>query len=76
MGLKENVIIGKLIPAGSGLAAYRKYDKIEDECCCCDHDHSHDQDAEGREADAEDMGAAEDEILSIEMEETSDPAEI
>ena len=31
LGLKENVIIGKLIPAGSGLAAYRKYDKIEDE---------------------------------------------
>ena len=24
MGLKENVIIGKLIPAGAGLAAYRK----------------------------------------------------
>ena len=31
MGLKENVIIGKLIPAGSGLAAYRKYDEIVDE---------------------------------------------
>jgi DNA-directed RNA polymerase subunit beta' len=30
-GLKENVIIGKLIPAGSGLAAYRKYDQFEDE---------------------------------------------
>ncbi|MBP1736686.1 MAG: D-directed polymerase beta subunit [Oscillospiraceae bacterium] len=30
LGLKENVIIGKLIPAGSGLAKYRKYDKIED----------------------------------------------
>ena len=30
-GLKENVIIGKLIPAGSGLAAYRKFDEIEDE---------------------------------------------
>ncbi|MCD8331817.1 MAG: hypothetical protein LUB63_04705, partial [Oscillospiraceae bacterium] len=29
-GLKENVIIGKLIPAGSGLAAYRQYDQIED----------------------------------------------
>ena len=25
----ENVIIGKLIPAGSGLSIYRKYDKIE-----------------------------------------------
>ena len=31
LGLKENVIIGKLIPAGSGLAAYRKFDEIEDE---------------------------------------------
>ena len=31
LGLKENVIIGKLIPAGSGLAAYRKYDEIQDE---------------------------------------------
>ena len=26
VGLKENVIIGKLIPAGSGLARYRKFD--------------------------------------------------
>ena len=26
VGLKENVIIGKLIPAGSGLAAYRDYE--------------------------------------------------
>ena len=26
VGLKENVIIGKLIPAGSGLAAYRNFD--------------------------------------------------
>ena len=27
VGLKENVIIGKLIPAGSGLAVYRQFDK-------------------------------------------------
>ena len=26
VGLKENVIIGKLIPAGSGLDIYRNYD--------------------------------------------------
>jgi DNA-directed RNA polymerase subunit beta' len=26
IGLKENVIIGKLVPAGSGLAVYRKFD--------------------------------------------------
>ena len=25
IGLKENVLIGKLIPAGSGLIAYRDY---------------------------------------------------
>ena len=30
LGLKENVIIGKLIPAGSGLEQYRSYDKTED----------------------------------------------
>ena len=27
-GLKENVIIGKLIPAGSGLKAYRDFDTL------------------------------------------------
>jgi len=26
IGLKENVIIGKLVPAGSGLSIYRKFD--------------------------------------------------
>ena len=31
LGLKENVIIGKLIPAGSGLSIYRKYDQMDDE---------------------------------------------
>ncbi len=30
LGLKENVIIGKLIPAGSGLAQYRQYDEQVD----------------------------------------------
>ena len=30
-GLKENVIIGKLIPAGSGLSQYRQKNKIDDE---------------------------------------------
>ena len=28
IGLKENVIIGKLIPAGSGLKAYRDFDTL------------------------------------------------
>ena len=31
LGLKENVIIGKLIPAGSGLSIYRKYDQMDEE---------------------------------------------
>ncbi len=31
VGLKENVIIGKLIPAGSGLEVYRKFDAETDE---------------------------------------------
>lgn len=31
VGLKENVIIGKLIPAGSGLDVYRKFDTTTDE---------------------------------------------
>ena len=33
IGLKENVIIGKLIPAGTGMSAYNKIEvrEIEDE---------------------------------------------
>ena len=31
LGLKENVIIGKLIPAGSGLSQFRQCDAIDDE---------------------------------------------
>ena len=31
VGLKENVIIGKLIPAGSGLAVYRDFEEETDE---------------------------------------------
>ena len=31
VGLKENVIIGKLIPAGSGLNMYREFDKAAEE---------------------------------------------
>ena len=74
LGLKENVIIGKLIPAGSGLAAYRKYDQIEDE--------QHEEDnryesvgamaAEARAAaEPEEAGSEpeEDEVLSVSIEE-------
>ena len=38
LGLKENVIIGKLIPAGSGLDQYRQYDKIEDPVVATDEE--------------------------------------
>ncbi len=38
LGLKENVIIGKLIPAGSGLEPYRKFDKVEDVVVVTDED--------------------------------------
>ena len=31
VGLKENVIIGKLIPAGSGLDSYREFETNTDE---------------------------------------------
>jgi DNA-directed RNA polymerase subunit beta' len=31
VGLKENVIIGKLIPAGSGLGVYRNFEMETDE---------------------------------------------
>ena len=76
LGLKENVIIGKLIPAGSGLAAYRKYDQFEDEI--------HEEDrfagvaaaAESARAESEPVDEApaveepeEDEVLSISIDE-------
>ena len=79
LGLKENVIIGKLIPAGSGLAAYRRLDEIEDEV----HNDSRFRDVaamaddlreDGDEgvfaADEEDCDEGdEDEILAVTLEE-------
>ena len=75
LGLKENVIIGKLIPAGSGLTAYRKLDEIEDEV----HDDGRFRDVavladDLREDEApvlsseEDEEPEEDEVLSITLE--------
>ena len=78
LGLKENVIIGKLIPAGSGLAAYRKYDKIEDEMpqeeSRFDAVNAAAEAAREAEEPQEDVNNApeqveEDEILSISIEE-------
>ena len=77
-GLKENVIIGKLIPAGSGLAAYRKFDEIEDEV----HDDNRFRDvaAAAAEASAEEenplsedeaddeVELEEDEVLSVSID--------
>ena len=76
-GLKETVIIGKLIPAGSGLAAYRKFDEIEDEV----HDDNRFRDvAAAAEASAEEenplsedeaddeVELEEDEVLSVSID--------
>ena len=84
LGLKENVIIGKLIPAGSGLAAYRKYDEIEDEMPAEDsryatvhaaadavkaeHEDYPGEDVEDEVIDVEDE-VEEDEVLSIAIDE-------
>ena len=77
LGLKENVIIGKLIPAGTGLAAYRKFDEIEDEV----HDDNRFRDvAAAAEASAEEenplsedeaddgVELEEDEVLSVSID--------
>ena len=72
LGLKENVIIGKLIPAGSGLAAYRKLDEIEDEV----HEENRFREVSNLADDLREEEAApladdepeEDEILSISLD--------
>ena len=81
MGLKENVIIGKLIPAGSGLDAYRKYDEITDELhadnrfaavnaagAAARDEEEEEQSALSPEQDGEDGLVEEDEILSVTLE--------
>ena len=67
-GLKENVIIGKLIPAGSGLAAYRKFDEIEDEV----HDNNRFRDV----ATASDSLAEDENPLSGDEDELEDGEEV
>ncbi len=76
LGLKENVIIGKLIPAGSGLAAYRKLDEIEDEV----HDEGRfrevavladdlkEDEEPSAPAEADEAAEEEDEVLSVTLE--------
>ncbi len=80
LGLKENVIIGKLIPAGSGLAAYRRLDEIEDEV----HDESRFRDVavmadDLREEDEPTLAAdevEEDEVLSVTLDESEEIGEL
>ena len=82
LGLKENVIIGKLIPAGSGLAAYRKFDEIEDEV----HNDNRFQNVASAAADSripddepldeEEDEEEDDEILSISIDGEDDELEL
>ena len=83
LGLKENVIIGKLIPAGSGLAAYRKLDEIEDEVhdegrfrevAVLAGDLKEDEEEDSALSDA-DEAEEEDEILSITLDDEDDSSE-
>ena len=67
-GLKENVIIGKLIPAGSGLAAYRKYDQFEDEVHEENRFASVNAAAAAVKAEGEDFPSEEDEVEDVEVE--------
>ena len=85
---KENVIIGKLIPAGSGLAAYRKLDEIEDE----DHNDGRFRDVavmandlreddeptadSGEDEEELNVEVEEDEVLSISLDDEDDSIEM
>ena len=51
-GLKENVIIGKLIPAGTGLVSYRTEEAADS--CCCGEEHP----AAAEESQEDDLGGA------------------
>jgi len=66
-GLKENVIIGKLIPAGSGLTQYRKFDTFDEEGNLTSQK-SGGIVADALEADGEDEIAEETDL--VELEET------
>jgi len=74
LGLKENVIIGKLLPAGSGLAAYRKYDQFEDEV----HEDRYQQVAaqsQGGDAQADAAPSSQEDPMEDPMEDSAeDPA--
>ena len=67
LGLKENVIIGKLIPAGSGLTQYRKFDTFDEEGNLTSQK-SGGIVADALEADGEDEIAEETDL--VELEET------
>ena len=67
LGLKENVIIGKLIPAGSGLTQFRKFDTFDEEGNLTSQK-SGGIVADALEADGEDEIAEETDL--VELEET------
>ena len=67
LGLKENVITGKLIPAGSGLTQYRKFDTFDEEGNLTSQK-SGGIVADALEADGEDEIAEETDL--VELEET------
>ena len=67
IGMKENVIIGKLIPAGSGLTQYRKFDTFDEEGNLTSQK-SGGIVADALEADGEDEIAEETDL--VELEET------
>ena len=79
IGLKENVIIGKLIPAGSGLSMYRQVNPREEEAprtgyaavAAAVQDTREDGAVELPEDEAASLAAAmeEDEIVSMSLEE-------
>ena len=70
LGLKENVIIGKLIPAGSGLSQYRRSDAIDENGNLIVHaseENKMEAKAEELEAEIDEM-----EVEALELEEADE----
>ena len=76
IGLKENVIIGKLIPAGTGMKRYRNIklhsdlvDSLEPPEPVIEEPEEEEENKEAAAAAAEEKEAAEDEVLTLEEDE-------
>ncbi len=66
IGLKENVIIGKLIPAGTGMKRYRNINLSTDVRRTIDFDgEGYDEDAEGLAPAADESAEGEDAVLTV-----------